>query len=139
MKILGIMLLAGIMACFGLPAGCSKKDPMDIPMKASTIEEYSESMLKISRAFKNSEDRKKFIGALEVVAFGPATALSYKLGGTALSAPGTTEKLLALSRKCDGKTPREIIAMAEKEKVNLPREDVPDQEPETKPETKPKN
>ena len=137
MKILGIMVLVGIMACFGLSAGCSKKDPMDIPMKASTIEEYSESMLKISRAFKNSEDRKKFIGALEVVAFGPATALSYKLGGTALSAPGTTEKLLALSRKCDGKTPREIIAMAEIAKADLPLEEVEEQEPKTKPEAKP--
>ncbi len=137
MKILGTMALVSIIVCFGLVVGCSKQDPMDVPMKASSIEEYSESMLKISRAFKSAEDRKKFIAALEIVAFGPATALSYKLGGTTLSAPGTSEKLLALCRKCDGKTPREIIAMAEKEKADLPREEAPDQEPKTKPEAKP--
>lgn len=104
------VLLIGV----ALLSGCSNKPDMDTPMKASTIDEYCDSMLEISKAL-DPEDSELFIEALETVAFGPSTALSYKLGGAAFSSnPGKTKNnLTRLAKKCDGKTPREIILLAE--------------------------
>lgn len=95
-----------------LLAACSRQDPMEIPMKAATIEEYCESMRQIGMAIEDATERDWFMSALEVVAFGPDTALSYQMLPEALSGE-QIDNMQRLARRCDGKTPREIIALAE--------------------------
>jgi hypothetical protein len=108
-----LVLLIGVT----LLLGCSNKPDMDTPMKASTIDEYCDSMLEISKAL-DPEDSDLFLEALEKVAFGPSTALSYKLGGVTMlmdsrKAKKNLSRLEGLAKRCDGKTPREIILLAE--------------------------
>ncbi len=50
-------------------SGCFGPD-MDTPMKASTLDEYCDSMLKIGKAL-SPEDQQRFYEALDKVAIGP--------------------------------------------------------------------
>jgi hypothetical protein len=108
------LIFSALLIVVALLSGCSNKPDMDTPMKASTIDEYCNSMMEISKAL-DPEDSRLFLEALETVAFGPSTALSYKMGGVAMASnPGKVKNnLTRLAKKCNGKTPREIILLAE--------------------------
>ncbi len=112
-KPLLILIIAALLLFFILRS-CAGTDPMEIPMKAGTIEEYNESILDISRKIKGSHDKESFISALEEIAYGPYTALNYKMGKGLV---GMDKDLMrGLISKCDGKTPEELIEMAREEK-----------------------
>lgn len=102
------------------------KDPMNMPMEASSIEEYGESMIKISKMFNKSWEKDEFLSALQEVAYGPDIALTQYMAGDFMNLD--REMMTKLARKCDGKTPKEIIEMAEEErnlkfKIKLHSED----------------
>jgi hypothetical protein len=116
MKKISITFLTISFTCVLILSGCSKPDPMNMPMKASTLKEYGESMIKISKAIKDPDDKQAFLDALELVAIGPKAMLERNLpdrGGYEYE-----KKMEELAKKFDGKTPSEIIMIAQKWKEN---------------------
>ena len=118
MKRFSAHLLSFVLTCLILMSGCSKQDPMEMKIKASNMKEYEESILKITRAIKDDDERNKFTEALELVAVGPMAIIQKNLPGS-----GVEEKQLEeLAFRFDGKTPREIIGFAEEWKKDTSRD-----------------
>ena len=108
-KILPFILLI-IFLSFSIHLGCSSTDPMDIPMNAKSLEEYGKSMNKISKAFKDTYERDRFLSALEHIALGPKQMISCSLGGVDYERLREIKEYIKIF---DGKTAREIIEVSE--------------------------
>lgn len=110
-----VLLIIIFIVIFFLFKGPSYSDPMEEPMKAGSIQDYNRSMLDISRKIKNPYLKEDFLNALEEIAYGPNEALLYEMGSGLI--PIDKDLMQKLSRKCDGKTPNEIIEMAKEERA----------------------
>jgi len=83
---------------------------MNKRLKASSIQEYASSVLKISKKL-NSQEKKEFSDALSVVAID----LDFALSITYFHAPSRTVKLVTkVVKRVDGKTPHEVILEADR-------------------------
>jgi len=98
------------MAIFLLIISSCSKSPMDTPVKASTINEYSKNIATICKKF-NEHDRETFLNALEVM-----SGVSYKTVSmfSLVGGPDRTREIFTESiNQFNDKTPREIIISAE--------------------------
>lgn len=117
-----------LILCLGLLlfTACSRQDPMDMTIKASTLEEYAESVLRIRAAIRDDRDRARFVEALEEVALGPEDLLALHMGAGIVAGLPKAANVKRILEKCDGKSVREVVRMAEteieeKEQIRLRR------------------
>lgn len=112
MKWFSIIMFSISLVCLVFILSCSKSDPMNMPIKASTLKEYEDSIVRISKAIDDPKDRKNFLEALEIVAIGPQGLIERNLpdkgGGYEYE-----RQIEGLVKRFNGKTPREIIMFAE--------------------------